>query len=332
MKITQLTAPPPDVSVVMSVHNDRDSLAGTLDSILSQDSVLFEFIVVNDGSTDGSGDLLDDYARRDSRMRVIHQENTGLTLALIRGCAAARGRFIARQDADDISLPGRLARQFAFLEANPEMVMTACGMRRIGLNQEILGEFVQNGDELHQGLGKLNAAELSGPPHHGSVMFRRSAYQAAGGYRAAFRVAQDLDLWLRLWEVGKCLAIPDILYEASWRMGAISHLRRDEQLQSTGVLLACARARRAGASDAPLLEQWERKCSTRSARRPSAGMTALDEARYYYFLAGSMRRSAPARARAYYAQALWRWPFYLRAWVWLLLLSFKRQFGNCQAR
>jgi glycosyltransferase involved in cell wall biosynthesis len=85
------------------VYNGAFCLAKTLDSILSQEGVEFEFIVVNDGSSDKSGQILNDYAQRDSRLRIIHQENTGLTRALIRGCDAVRGEFIARQDAGDIS-------------------------------------------------------------------------------------------------------------------------------------------------------------------------------------------------------------------------------------
>ena len=92
----------------MSVYNGASNLAATMDSILSQEGVEFEFIVVNDGSTDATGEILDDYARRDNRVRVIHQENTGLTRALIRGCAAASGEFIARQDAGDVSLRGKI--------------------------------------------------------------------------------------------------------------------------------------------------------------------------------------------------------------------------------
>ncbi len=162
------------VSVVMSVYNGGSSLAATLDSILAQEGVAFEFIVVDDGSTDGSGALLDDYARRDERLRVIHQDNRGLTRALIRGCAAARGPFIARQDAGDISLPGRLARQSAFLESNPEVVLTACGTRFVGPAGELLYEQVQHGDELQRGLEQLDSKRIRGPSHHGSVMFRRA--------------------------------------------------------------------------------------------------------------------------------------------------------------
>ena len=90
----------------MSVYNGATELSVTIDSVLTQDGVGLEFIIVNDGSTDATGSLLDDYARRDARVRVIHQENKGLTASLIRGCAAANGEFIARQDVGDISLGG----------------------------------------------------------------------------------------------------------------------------------------------------------------------------------------------------------------------------------
>src|SRR5262245_12696845 len=100
-----------DVSVVMSVYNGASSLSVTMNSVLSQAGVDLEFVIVNDGSTDGTGEILDDYALSDSRVRVIHQKNTGLTGALILGCAAATGEFIARQDVGDTSLPGRLAFQ-----------------------------------------------------------------------------------------------------------------------------------------------------------------------------------------------------------------------------
>jgi glycosyltransferase involved in cell wall biosynthesis len=91
----------PDVSVVMSVYNDATYLCGAVESILIQEGVSFEFIIIDDGSTDGSGQILDEYAAKDSRIRVVRQQNRGLTRALIAGCAMARGKYIARQDSDD---------------------------------------------------------------------------------------------------------------------------------------------------------------------------------------------------------------------------------------
>src|SRR5258708_9087954 len=91
----------------MGVYNAGGTLRETLDSILTQEEADFELIAVDDGSTDGCGALLDEYAARDRRLRVLHQDNRGLTRSLITGCAAAAGRFIARQDAGDLSPPRR---------------------------------------------------------------------------------------------------------------------------------------------------------------------------------------------------------------------------------
>ena len=99
----------PEVSVVMSAFNDAVTLPAALESILSQQGVELEFIVVDDGSTDGSAAILDEAARKDARLKVVHRPNAGLTRALIAGCALASAPWIARQDADDVSQPGRLA-------------------------------------------------------------------------------------------------------------------------------------------------------------------------------------------------------------------------------
>src|SRR5262249_35406589 len=128
----------PEVSVVMSVYNGASHLAATLDSIFSQKGLEFEFIVVNDGSSDKSGQILNDYAERDSRLRIIHQENSGLTRALIRGCDAARGEFIARQDVGDVSLPSRLKSQVDLLRQHQDCVLVSCWTDMIGPQGEFL--------------------------------------------------------------------------------------------------------------------------------------------------------------------------------------------------
>src|ERR1700750_1417633 len=105
----------PDISVVMSVYNGASQLGTTIDSVLNQEGASFEFVIVNDGSTDEVPQILETYARRDARVKVINQENQGITRGLIAGCAAAKGTYIARQDAGDISMPGRLARELHFI-------------------------------------------------------------------------------------------------------------------------------------------------------------------------------------------------------------------------
>src|SRR5438128_1485891 len=113
----------PVVSVVTSVYNGERYLLPSLESVLGQQGVDLELVVVNDGSTDRTGQILDDLASRDNRLRVLHQTNRGLTEALARGCSEARGRYIARHDADDLSLPGRLRRQQRLLDGDPGLSM-----------------------------------------------------------------------------------------------------------------------------------------------------------------------------------------------------------------
>ncbi len=309
----------PDVSVVMSVFNSAGTLATTLESILTQQGVGLEFILVDDGASDGSGAILDDYARRDSRVRIIHQANTGLTRALIRGCAEARGRYIARQDAGDQSLPGRLAQQCALLDENPDVVMTSCGTRFLGPEGEWLDNTVQGSNELALGLQQQQSNRLRGPSHHGSVMFRRSAYQAVGGYRAAFRVAQDMDLWVRLIEWGGCLATPEVLYQATWTLGSISHVQRVQQVLATRAIVACRTRRRRGEFEAPVRERLARDLA-----RPRPAWTAppnLVNARFYYYIASLLEQRQPVVARQYLGRAIHSWPWHLKAWVKLARLA-----------
>ena len=316
----------PEVSVVMSVYNGASHLAATLDSILSQEGVELEFIVVNDGSTDKSGQILDDYAQRDSRMHVIHQQNSGLTRALIRGCDAARGKFIARQDAGDMSLPGRLARQRVILAAEPAVVMVSCATRFVGPSDEELFTVAQSSDELEEGLRQLTIEKVRGPSCHPSVMFRRSTYEQVGGYRAAFPVAQDLDLWMRISEVGRCFAMPEVLCQVKLAPGSISATRRDEQVLAAHCILACAAARRAGKSEAEHLSRWQielaglRSRAVGGRRHP----TGSEHARFYYFIARLLRRNRPECSRFYYWESIRSRVLYAPAWAGLVQLMISR--------
>ncbi|WP_295392352.1 glycosyltransferase family 2 protein [uncultured Thiodictyon sp.] len=308
----------PSLSVVMSVFNSADTLGATMDSVLTQEEIDFEFIVVDDGSSDGSAAILDDYARRDERVRVIHQDNTGLTRALMNGCARARGKYLARQDAGDVSLAGRLAQQCALLESHPDVVLTSVGTRFIGSEGEHLYTIVQLGDELQRGLEQLIVARLRGPSHHGSTMFRQAAYHAVGGYRREFRVAQDLDLWTRLVDAGRCVAIPEVLYEAKWQLGSISHLRRRDQLMAAEAIHACRQRRHRGGSEQPILDRLTASLGEIDGqlRTPSG----LSEARFHYFLGSVLASNNPGVARRYLKQAVRAWPWHAKAWVKLAAL------------
>ena len=117
----------PKVSVVMSVYNSEPFIRDAIKSILGQSFQDFEFIIINDGSTDGSLQIIQSYG--DSRIRITSQENLGLTKSLNKGIGIARGEYIARQDADDISEPSRLEKQVAVLEQNSRAVLVSSNIR-----------------------------------------------------------------------------------------------------------------------------------------------------------------------------------------------------------
>jgi glycosyltransferase involved in cell wall biosynthesis len=298
----------PEVSVVMSVYNGADFLETTLASVLNQENCNFEFIIIDDGSTDMSARILDAWAEKDKRLRVVHQENAGLTRALMRGCNEARGTLIARQDAGDISLPGRLAQQCGFLRNHQEVGMVTCSVTFIGPENEKLYDSVSIGDELEKGLSFLDVRRIKGPPHHGGTMFRRDAYVKAGGYRAAFVVAQDIDLWLRLAEVGRCVGLEERLYQARLDAGSISGRCRGEQFRLGELAIECAKRRRSGGDDREIIDAHI-PLQLNSKGRASN----IEKARFYYFLASCLRKSDPISAKRYYRQAVNEHPFFFKA-------------------
>jgi glycosyltransferase involved in cell wall biosynthesis len=296
----------------MSVRNGGEMLAPTLASVLSQEQSDFEFIVVNDGSTDASGSLLDDWARRHSRLRVIHQANTGLTRALIRGCSQARGEFIARQDAGDISVSGRLAAQMHRLRRDPTCVAVCCHADFVGPKDEFLYRMAIPENTLNERLTQ-SVGNLGGPAHHGSVMMRAETYRLCGGYREAFYFAQDLDLWARLVEHGRFGVIDDVYYRAVLLPASISGTRSAEQRQLASLIARLAAARRAGADESDLLAQAARV--TPGGKRDDGSRLAQGN----YFIGSCLHKTASRSAQAYFEQALRLDPWHWRARVRVML-------------
>ncbi len=185
----------PRISVAMSVFNNARHLAPAIRSILAQTEGDFEFIIVNDGSTDSSGQIIDRFAAEDTRIRPIHQENRGLVASLNRIIEAARAPLIARMDGDDIALPARFAAQLAWLEANPDVGVLGTGCTVITDDGQLSRRRIENPVSTDAILDELKY----GPPLcHPSVMMRTDAVRAIGGYRRAYRHCEDYDLWLRL--------------------------------------------------------------------------------------------------------------------------------------
>lgn len=289
----------PEVSVVMSVYNGAGHLAETLDSVLAQEGVNFELIVVNDGSTDRTGEILTSYKDRDERITVLSQTNRGLTLALIAGCRLARGSYIARIDCGDRFLPNRLASQYKVLSSSPQVGLISCGTRFIGPEGELLYEIQQTSSELEAGLRNLDINYIQGPSHHGSTMFSRDLYREIGGYRPQFPFAQDLDLWLRISETAAVLATPEILYESKFRLGAISATNRKEQIQIANLIVDSAKKRRAGLAE-PAVSAFNMRSKQGGEIRKRRST-----ANFYYFIASCVENSQPEIAKQYFLRA-WR--------------------------
>jgi hypothetical protein len=230
-------------------------------------------------------------------------------VALRHGCSLARGHYIARHDADDFSLPGRLAAQVLFLDKHPECVLASCWAYEVGPQGELLVEH-RRPDDPREATRLLREQSML-PCGHGSVMMRPAAYEKVGGYHMAFYYAQDTDLWLRLTEVGLIGHVPQFLYAFTARAGSISLSRRDLQYQCVAMAQACAQARAAGRPEDALLAETARL-------RPGHGggaAQAIDTGAY--FIAGCLRERRDRSALKYYRDVLRSAPWHWRAWLGL---------------
>jgi len=304
---------PIKVSVVMAVYDGELTLGRAIDGILGQTLADFELIVVDDGSADRTPAILAEYAARDARIRVLRQENAGLTAALIRGCGESRAPVIARQDDGDVSAPDRLEKQLAVLDRDPGVVLASCAVRYVGPHLEELYVARADGAEVRRSLLHDGVEHLRGLPHHGSAMFRRDHYLTAGGYRQQFRFAQDLDLWVRLAKRGTIAVLPDVLYTASYAADAISATRRDRQIALARIALQLRDEATPEAERARLLAEAE-AAGARGARHPRR----RDAAAALYFIASCLRRNRDSRWHGYAKDALRRDPLHLRSWLLLL--------------
>ena len=198
----------PEITVLMSVHNGRPFLSEAVHSILNQDFDDFEFIIIDDGSTDGSADDLARWAQSDSRIRLFHQENRGLPVALNRGLRESRAALIARMDADDISHPTRFRLQRDFLLAHPDVGVLGTGIGRIDAH----GRESPESWPLPSSPGlTLWRTLFDSALAHPTIMARRNILEQAGGYDEAFPRAQDYELWMRLALVTKMQSLPQPL-------------------------------------------------------------------------------------------------------------------------
>lgn len=203
-----MAAPP--VAVLMAVYNDARFLRAAIDSILAQTYADFTFLIIDDGSSDATPDILAGEA--DPRVEVLRQENAGLTASLNRGLAILRERgvrYVARQDGDDLSTADRLARQVSYLEAHPGVAACGANARYIDFDDRVIGTSVV---PLSSRLIRWELRRNLRGMIHSATTFRIDALAAVNDYRSEFRHGEDFDLFVRLAERFDLANLPQFLY------------------------------------------------------------------------------------------------------------------------
>jgi len=210
----------PTVSVLMSVFNGERWLSESIQSVLDQTFTDFEFIIVNDGSADGSLGIINQFAAEDPRIQVFDKPNTGLADSLNYGIARANGEWIARIDADDICDRHRLLKQISLARSNAHLVLIGSGLKLLDENG-IIGKTHTYPSDNNNLVRRLPCAKSFFP--HSSAFFRTKTVKALGGYRTRIQRSQDRDLWLRLSEVGLLASHPECLVFIRKHHSQISH-------------------------------------------------------------------------------------------------------------
>lgn len=279
--------PSPQVSVLMPVYNGERFIAEAIESVLAQTLAAFELIVVDDGSTDRTAEIVRSY--RDPRIVLLTREKIGLSAALNFGLAACRAPWVARLDSDDVMEPPRLERQLAFVRERPSIGGAASYFswldeagRVRGADEPRLRTREEIGAHLRGG-GRLIYA-------HPTVIYRRDIVLSLGGYDAAFEPSEDVDLFMRMYEAGRPLLVqPERLTRFRVHENSISARGARRQYIVTELIFLNHHRKLAGADPLTLDQQtrlWTRSPYARA--RLHARVVAYQLKRSY--LVARMRR------------------------------------------
>lgn len=287
----------PAVSVLLPVYNGRATLAKALRSIQAQTWRELEIIAVDDGSTDGSGEFLEEAARTEPRLRVIRQDNQGLGPALARAAGEARGELLARQDADDVSSPERIFKQVAYMKIHPRIALCGTGVWLIHPQEGPLYSYVHTDDD---GLLRKALEDGRNPIFHGTAMFRATLYRASHGYRLR-KYCEDFDLWLQLAGHGKLGNLESVEYLYSISPNGMSNRLRVVLPQLRDLSLTLHHERRLNRGEKT---PWKESEDTILAGSPPPS-TDVDVESYqsYYLGIHALRLGDLPRYRRHMAQA-----------------------------
>ncbi len=238
----------PDVSVITPARNAARYLPDAIESILAQTMGNLELILIDDGSTDDTLGIIKHYATIDSRVLYVIQANSGPAAARNVGIRMMRGRWIAILDADDSALPDRLARQVAYMQRTPDVVLLGSGCVEI----DAVGTRVKQHHypRRHARLVQNMERHMKFPPHS-SCMYDVEAVRRLGGFNSRFTHSQDIDLWLRLSEIGRVACLPQPLIRLRKHDSSISHDRRGEAQRVMGMAARVCHFLRLRGSDDP---------------------------------------------------------------------------------
>jgi glycosyltransferase involved in cell wall biosynthesis len=224
----------PKISVILPVFNAEAYLQEAIESILNQTFTDFECIIINDGSTDSSLEIIASYAEKDKRIVVISRENKGLIASLNEGISIAKGEYIARMDADDISLPERLSTQINFLDSNKNIGLVSCNFRYFQNNEEwrYTWPFFFEKDLEIKALMPFHS-----PIVHAAVLIRKSLLPTKP-YNTNYAHAEDYKLWVDLANKTTFYNIPKVLYKVRQHNSKVSVLHNPIQTQNSLKIVA----------------------------------------------------------------------------------------------
>jgi len=305
------------ISVVMGSNDDNIScLQETVQSVLAQTYPDFEFIIINDGSTKPQvRKMLESVAERDTRIRLISKKNEGLTKALIDGCNFAAGKYIARIDVGDVMLPERLLIQKNYLDTHPAVGFVSCWTEFCGPEWEHL--YLEKGQSERLGLEPVDITPAieerglsAGPTHHGSVMFRKSSYEEAGGYQWQFYYAQDWDLWYRLSSVSGFALLPETLYRCRIFPDGISARHVEEQSLLARLYKQAYWQRRRGVAPDEVLAK-----ASFIRPGPYTGTSQKQHLSGNYFIGSMLRKNKDRHCLVYFSRELKQHPCSVRLWI-----------------
>ncbi|HEX8323968.1 MAG TPA: glycosyltransferase [Tepidisphaeraceae bacterium] len=232
----------PLISVIMSVYNGQEYLAEAMDSVLNQTFSDFEFVIIDDGSTDRSVAMLEAYAKKDSRIVFKARENRGLPATLNEGARMARGEYLARMDPDDVCRPERFAVQLAFMREHPDV---ACVGSRVTLIDPYGVPYNDSDHPLtHEEIDAMLTAGNGWAIVHPSAFMRKAALEKAGWYNEKYRTSQDFELWLRMAEIGRLANVPQHLVMYRQHLGSANFAKAEQQKRFKVEVLTAAYARR----------------------------------------------------------------------------------------